>query len=70
MKSLLLVNFNPDWDLLRKQKLMLLEITDEQDELSGLVTLIDYIQDQAVESETWTQEEVFGSIKTQGDDHN
>lgn len=70
MNSLLLVNFNPDWDQLRRQKTLLLEIPDESDELSGLVSLLDYIQDQAVESEIWTEEEVFGTVKTQDDDNN
>lgn len=39
---------------------MLLQVTDEEDELHGIVTLLDYIQDQAVSSGIWEESEVFG----------
>lgn len=61
--NLLLENFNPDWQQLRRQKLMLLDIVkDDDNELYGLIKLIDYIQDEAVRVGTWTEEEVFGNL--------
>jgi hypothetical protein len=43
------VTLNMDWELLRDQKLLLLEATYEHPDLMGVVHLIDTIQDQAHE---------------------
>lgn len=68
MKNLLLENFNPDWAQLRIQKLTLLNLIDEaennhltkrKDDLTGILHLIDYLQDQGFESGVWTAGEVF-----------
>ena len=49
-----------DWKALRGQKLWLLEQPTEQ--ASGLTHLIDNIQDWAVDSGNFTEEDIFGSI--------
>ena len=61
------IDANIDWVLLRKQKLSLTKLLDNQrarlvhaDDLSGILHLIDNIQDCAVESGKWTEKEVFG----------
>ena len=67
MPDLLLQNFIPDWELLRNQKDTLLDMTiNEQDiekleNIEGIIALINFIQDNAVESGIWTELEVFGS---------
>jgi len=46
------LNLDLDFDLLRQQKAMLVNIaphTDISDEVEGLLSLIDHIQDQAAE---------------------
>lgn len=57
-----------DWALLRKQKLTLLEIIDQveadcrwerAEDLTGILHLIDAIQDDAVDSGEFTEHEVF-----------
>jgi len=69
MKNLLLQNFNPDWQQLRIQKLTLLilieeaennDLTKRKDDLTGILHLIDYIQDQGVGSGLWAEGKVFG----------
>lgn len=54
-----------DWALLREQKFFLLDLTDEVDGkerelLEGVVSLIDAIQDAAVDEGIATELEVFG----------
>lgn len=46
-----------DWDLLRQQKLWLLQ--HDTEEADGLVNLLDHIQDTAVDIGAATEEEVF-----------
>ena len=66
MPDLLLQDFNPDWELLRKQKIALQDASASEDDegihelLEGIVSLIDCIQDQAVSSGIWEESEVFG----------
>jgi hypothetical protein len=54
-----------DWGLLRQQKLILLHLreqvfsNEDKDTLSGMIHLLDYIQDIAVE-QGLSEEEVFG----------
>lgn len=63
MSNLILKNFNPNWKQLRKQKLQLLELVENEDNyLYGLINLLDYIQDQAFESGNWTEKEIFGTL--------
>jgi microcompartment protein CcmK/EutM len=59
-----------DWELLRKQKLVLVElrtgsvVTAEQEEsLEGILNLIDFIQDQVVDSGQESEAVVFGNMK-------
>lgn len=64
-QNFLLENFNPDWELLRSQKETLMNVMEDgdsivEDELTGILNLIDYIQDQAIKSGIWTETEVFG----------
>lgn len=65
MPNLLLVDFNPDWKLLREQKNELLNLVENTDldahheAIAGITNLIDFIQDQAVESGIWHKDEVF-----------
>ena len=47
-----------DWELLRKQKEWLMQFNRE--EADGLLSLIDAIQDNAVNSKEFTEEEIFG----------
>lgn len=59
------IDANIDWALLRKQKKSLMEVTipyfgETEDNLTGILHLIDNIQDSAVESGKWTEKEVFG----------
>jgi len=59
------IDSNIDWALLRKQKLALMEVIipyfgETEDNLTGILHLIDNIQDCAVESGKWTEKEVFG----------
>lgn len=71
--DLLLENFIPDWEQLRKQKEMLIELVSgpiDYEELSGIINLLDYIQDEAVKSGIWTEEEVFGNLNNQDHDNN
>lgn len=56
-KYILLDMQHMDWKLLREQKLWLIDQDSEQAE--GLLNLIDFIQDSAVESGLFTLEEVF-----------
>ena len=60
-----LIDSNIDWDLLRKQKLSLIEATipyfgEIEDNHTGILHLIDNIQDSAVKSDKWTEREIFG----------
>jgi hypothetical protein len=63
-----LIDDNIDWALLREQKQYLVEVISphygdehtEADQLSGILHLIDGIQDGAVESGKWTEKEIFG----------
>lgn len=73
------VHFNMHWEALRKQKAVLLEqinLAEEQkkatdieyfqeqlDGLNGVLHIIDAIQDQAVESDQFSEEEVFGNLE-------
>ena len=64
------IDSNIDWALLRKQKATLLSLIAHsqiesdvvccEDDLSGILHLIDNIQDSAVESGKWTEKEIFG----------
>lgn len=51
-----------DWVLLRDQKQALLQCISNEDDklLEGLLSLIDHIQDSAVETNQYTELEVFG----------
>lgn len=55
-----------DWNLLRAQKLCLLEITDVSSNpghilaIAGILSVLDAIQDEAVENGDATEDEVFG----------
>lgn len=49
------INGSIDWKLLREQKMVLLVL-----EKDGIVGLIDNIQDSALKSGQWTEEEIFG----------
>lgn len=51
-----------DWVLLRDQKQALLQCICNEDDtlLEGLLSLIDHIQDNAVETNQYTELEVFG----------
>ena len=51
---------NIDWEQLRVQKEQLIDVVDEHPTLSGLVHLIDSIQDYAVDSGIASEEQVFG----------
>lgn len=53
---------NIDWVLLRDQKQALLQCISNEDDklLEGLLSLIDHIQDSAVETNQYTELEVFG----------
>ena len=58
---------NLDWNLLRQQKLLLLELCNkpattpaDRDLLDGIIHLIDGIQDYAVDQGNATEAEVFG----------
>ncbi len=57
------INANIDWELLRKQKLTLLRLINkkskEQNDLRGILSLIDNVQDSAVGSGAYTEKEVF-----------
>jgi len=55
-----LIDGNIDWSLLREQKLTLSKIAVVENHLSGILHLIDDIQDRAVESGKWTEKEIFG----------
>ena len=69
--NLILENINIDWAELREQKLILINTIDDKEhseceitkaegkELNGILHLLDYIQDQGVESGMWTEEEIF-----------
>jgi chitinase len=53
------VTLHIDWELLRDQKLRLLEVSDQHTVLDGLVDVIDSIQDQAYQQGCdvkWLQE--------------
>ena len=54
-----------DWELLRRQKVELLDVINMYklpagNHLDGVVYLIDHIQDSAVDSGYYTEEQVFG----------
>ena len=60
-----LIDGNIDWEELRKQKSFINEALKhpqfrDSKELDGILHLIDNIQDNAVESGIWTEEEIFG----------
>ena len=60
-----------DWQLLREQKECLLEMADQTTNsthilaIEGVLSTLDYLQDQAVENGDATEEEVFGPAETQ-----
>ena len=70
--NLLLENISIDWETLREQKTALIktitskhesncEVTkNEAKKLDGILHLLDYLQDQAVESGIFSEEEIFG----------
>jgi hypothetical protein len=55
-----------DWELLRAQKLWLLNVADkstnpdDQSAVDGILSMMDCIQDEAVENGDATEAEVFG----------
>ena len=53
---------NIDWVLLRDQKLALVQCISNDDDklLEGILSLLDYIQDTAVETNQYSELEVFG----------
>ena len=64
-----IVTGTPDWKLLRQQKLHLLEILDDKksnvtaeqrQSIEGLINFLDSVQDAAVTSKLYTEEDVFG----------
>jgi hypothetical protein len=61
-----LIDGNIDWVFLRKQKQTLSEIittgldVSVATDLSGILHLLDAVQDKAVESGNWTEKEIFG----------
>ena len=67
-----LIDENIDWEMLKKQKVTLLEVitflevptntgftSSQVDSLLGIIHLIDNVQDNAVKSGKWEEEEVF-----------
>lgn len=56
---------NIDWDLLRKQKIALVDISpehlthDQEDALSGVISLIDSIQEYAIVQLGMKEEDIF-----------
>lgn len=65
MKEKFQIDANIDWALLRKQKKSLMEVIvpyfgEIEENLTGILHLIDNIQDSAVESGKWTEKEIFG----------
>ena len=70
------VNLNIDWELLREQKLDLLNVIDllqsesddaakkQADSLTGILYLIDDIQDDAVDNKGVAEDKVFNIEKT------
>ena len=55
-----IVKLNIDWAELRKQKVAFIELWDKHPELEGLLSLIDAVQDQAVDDNGLSEKEVFG----------
>lgn len=60
---------NMDWNLLREQKQTLLEMEDrhglskrEKETISGMITLLDNLQDTAVDELGVSEETVFGKL--------
>lgn len=66
MKDLLLKGLNIDWELLRQQKQSLFNVIEKSDndylveDIEGIIGIVSFLQDQAVESGIWTEEEIFG----------
>lgn len=67
-----LIDDNIDWKELRKQKETLLNVIGDLthtgkgeivSDLDGILHLIDHIQDSAVTSGIWTEEEIFGKTE-------
>lgn len=52
-----------DWETLRAQKAALIEISEGNMLLLGLVSLLDAVQDAAVSDHIATEETVFGSLE-------
>lgn len=59
---------NLDWELLREQKLALYDVAYSSDcslkvtrALEGLISLLDHLQDSAIESQQSTELDVFGT---------
>jgi hypothetical protein len=69
MADILLMNFNPDWKLMRKQKADLIKLSSNSGDaelanrIDGLIRLLNDIQDQAAESGIWEETEIFGKRK-------
>ena len=71
MKQFLINGMKINWKDLRKQKQSLMIAIDYYDEYSkedsqnlfSILHLIDNVQDNAVESGIWTEEEIFGNSK-------
>ena len=66
MKEIIINLGTIDWDMLRKQKSLLLEMTENHNkpgdkyyEVTGVLHLIDRIQDNAIKSGQVTEEEAF-----------
>lgn len=69
MPDLLIKDLVIDWSLFRNQKLTILNLINNSDDipvvedLEGVINLMNHIQDQALQSEIWTEEEIFGETK-------
>ena len=53
---------NTDWDLLRKQKLTLIDKSGNND-ICGILNFIDALQDALVEDKIVSEEEMFGKTE-------
>jgi hypothetical protein len=50
MNTMISIPINIDFELLREQKLALVEASQDNDKLVGLIMLLDYLQDEAVKA--------------------
>lgn len=58
----IVVNLNIDFALLLEQKMILLDLCERYPKLEGIVSLIDDIQDQAVDKNGMDEKVVFGCV--------